>query len=85
MSFGKGLNIQATVEKVCCHLQVKGPEELVCYDSLSNDPYLIVSNLATCIPVVNPLPDDKILDWSKLKQSADATFKFDENSRKFFK
>ena len=33
----------------------------------------------------NPLPDDKILDWSKLKQFADDNFKFDENSRKFFK
>ena len=30
----------------------------------------------------NPLPDDKILDRSKLKQSAD-NFKFHENSRKF--
>ena len=28
----------------------------------------------------NPLPDNKILDWSKLKH-----FKFDENSRKFSK
>ena len=26
-----------------------------------------------------------ILDWSKLKQSADINFKFDENSRKFSK
>ena len=34
---------------------------------------------------INPLPDDKILDWSKLKQFADDNFKFDENSRKFFK
>ena len=34
---------------------------------------------------VNPLPDDKILDWSKLKQSADDKFKFDENCRKFSK
>ena len=33
----------------------------------------------------NPLPDDKILDGSKFKQSADDNFKFDENSRKFFK
>ena len=33
----------------------------------------------------NPLPDDTILDWSKLKQSADDNFKFDENSRKFSK
>ena len=29
------------------------------------------------------LPDDKTLDGSKLKQSADNNFKFDENSRKF--
>ena len=35
--------------------------------------------------VVNPLPDDKILDRSKLKQSADDNFKFDENSIKFSK
>ena len=34
---------------------------------------------------VNPLPDDKILDRSKLKQFADDNFKFDENSRKFSK
>ena len=33
--------------------------------------------------LVNSLPDDKILDRSKLKQSADDNFKFDENSRKF--
>ena len=33
----------------------------------------------------NPLPDNKILDRSKLKQSADYNFKFDENSRKFSK
>ena len=33
----------------------------------------------------NPLPDDKILDRSKLKQSADDNFKFDEDSRKFSK
>ena len=34
---------------------------------------------------INPLPDDKILDRSKLKQSADGNFKFDDNSRKFSK
>ena len=34
---------------------------------------------------VNPLPDDKILDRSNLKQSAEDNFKFDENSRKFSK
>ena len=32
---------------------------------------------------INPLPDDKILDRSELKQSADDNFEFDENSRKF--
>ena len=31
----------------------------------------------------NPLPDNKILDWSKFKQIEDDIFKFDENSRKF--
>ena len=34
---------------------------------------------------INPLPDDKILDSSKLKDFADDSFKFDENSRKLFK
>ena len=34
---------------------------------------------------VKLLPDDKISDRSKLKQSADDNFKFDENSRKFSK
>ena len=33
----------------------------------------------------NPLPHDKNLNWSKLKQFADDNFKFDENSRKFSK
>ena len=33
----------------------------------------------------NPLPDDKILDWSKLKQSADDNIEVDVNSRKFSK
>ena len=32
-----------------------------------------------------PLPDNKIIDWSKLKQSADNNFEFDVNSRKFSK
>ena len=35
--------------------------------------------------MVNPLPDDKILDWSKLKRSADYNFEFDVNRRKFSK
>ena len=34
---------------------------------------------------LNPLPDDKILDSSKLKHIADNNFKVDENSRKFSK
>ena len=33
----------------------------------------------------NPLPDNQLLDWSKLKQSADDNFEFDVNSRKFSK
>ena len=32
-----------------------------------------------------PITRRQILDWSKLKQSADDNFKFDENSLKFFK
>ena len=36
-----------------------------------------------CHQRVNPLPDDKILDRSKLKQSADDNFKFYENIMKF--
>ena len=35
--------------------------------------------------LLNPLPDNKILDRSQLKQSADDNFKFNENSRKFSK
>ena len=34
---------------------------------------------------INPLPDDTILDWSKLKQPADDNFESDVNSRKFSK
>ena len=46
---------------------------------------MLVRVVKTRICVVNPLPDDKILDRSNLKQSADDNFKFDENSRKFSK
>ena len=35
--------------------------------------------------LLNPLPDDKILDSSKLKEFADDNFKFDENGRKLSK
>ena len=37
------------------------------------------------ISTFNPLPDDSILDRSKLKQSADDNFEVDENNRKFSK
>ena len=37
------------------------------------------------ISILNPLPEDKILAWSKLKQSADDNFELDVNSRKFSK
>ena len=33
----------------------------------------------------NPLPHNKVLAWSKLKQIEDDIFKFDENSRQFSK
>ena len=34
---------------------------------------------------LNPFPNDKFLDSSKLKEFADDNFKFSENGRKFFK
>ena len=34
---------------------------------------------------INPFPNNKILDSSKLKEFADDNFKFDENGRKFFR
>ena len=34
---------------------------------------------------LNPLPDDKFFDSSKLKEFADNNFKFDENGRKLSK
>ena len=44
-----------------------------------------LSDTAGQIPHFNPLPDNKILDWSELKQSADDSFEFDVNNRKFSK
>ena len=35
--------------------------------------------------LIKPITKKQILDWSKLKQSADNKFSFDENSRKFSK
>ena len=46
------------------------------------------AELAAAVQVsfcINPLPDDKILDWSKLKELADDNFIFDINGRKFSK
>ena len=33
--------------------------------------------------MINPFPNDKILEWSKLKEFADDDFEFDENGGKF--
>ena len=38
-----------------------------------------------CMKLFNPLPDDKFLDSSKLKEFADDNFKFNENGRKLSK
>ena len=46
---------------------------------------LLVAISGTFSGHINPLPDNKILDWSKLKQFADNNFKFDENERKLSK
>ena len=40
---------------------------------------------SVCRVLVNPLPDDKFLDSSKLKELADDNFKFDDNGRKLSK
>ena len=44
----------------------------------------ILLNCNTFITFSYHITRRQILDWSKLKQSADDNFKFDENSRKFF-
>ena len=47
-------------------------------------PYLVYGKcvISLCLnSILNPLPDDKILDRSNLKQSADYNFRFDEYSR----
>ena len=45
---------------------------------------LLKSTPIFSVILFNPLPDDKILDRSTLKQSANDNFKFDDNIRKFF-
>ena len=37
------------------------------------------------LPVINPFPNNKFLDSSKLKEFADNNFKLGENGRKFYK
>ena len=47
--------------------------------------FRLVQTETNCRQHFDPLPDDKILGRSKLKQFADDNFKFHENSRKFSK
>ena len=42
-------------------------------------------NLCQILSFVNPFPNTKILDSSKLKEFADDNFKFDESDRMFSK
>ena len=46
---------------------------------------LVEKHLLVLCRIINPLPDDKILDSSKLKEFADDNFKFDENGRNLSK
>ena len=50
-----------------------------------NQHFLLFPLFSPTESILNPLPDDKILDWSKLKRSAEDNFEFDVNSRKFSK
>ena len=47
--------------------------------------HLLILPLYFSHPTLNPLPDNKIFDWFKLKQFADNNFEFDVSSRKFSK
>ena len=40
--------------------------------------------VVVCFRSIYPLPNDKILDSSKLSEFADDFFKFDENGQNFF-
>ena len=59
------------------------------FEHLSNTKFFSIEIRTKCLQSqilsFNPLPDDIILDRSKLKQSADDNFKFDKKSRKFSK
>ena len=45
--------------------------------------YCLVPILSKTDIIINPFPDNKILDSSKLKEFTDDNFRFDENSVKF--
>ena len=45
----------------------------------------VINSFNIQFSLINSLPNDKFLDWSKLKGFAEDDFKFDENGRKFFK
>ena len=55
------------------------------FETIPNSTKLRTTTEMWLLRVLNPLPDKKILDWSKLKEIEDDIFKFDENSRKFSK
>ena len=61
---------------------------LIQFISISRFNYILSAIEAViCHPEieVNPFPNDKILDLSKLKEFADDNFQFDENDVKFSK
>ena len=63
------------------HWVTQKHQKLYCLCTMSHLPYHHIQNGTD----LKSSPNDKILDWSKLKQSADDNFQFDENSRKFSK
>ena len=58
------------------------PEPISCHENFKDCTFPLDRGTPSYL---NPLPDNKIFDWSKMKQIADDIFKFDENSRKFSK
>ena len=61
-----------------------GQKMQFCTWLISTQTIVDIPSFSSC-NCVNPLPDDKMLDRSKLKQSADDNFEFDVNSRKLSK
>ena len=47
--------------------------------------WLSIGNNFLVIVLINPIPNGKFLDSSKLIEAVDDNFKFDENERKFSK